>query len=161
MPPSKRLSCDDPEWTRRKDAIEEMYVFGRLSQKKIRDKLGEDGFSVTKSELEAQLRFWNIRKNASADAWRYTDYRLLKREQQGKDSVVYYNGRKVTRNALKKERRRYQSDTLTKYMSGVSCESKGSRRHGTLDPHANSHSYSINLVTGTSVATIPGYGIAM
>ncbi|KAI8169501.1 hypothetical protein K4K49_003844 [Colletotrichum sp. SAR 10_70] len=120
MPPSKRLPCDDPEWTQRKAAIEEMYVFDRLSQKKIRDKLEGDGFMVTKSELEAQLRFWNIRKNASADAWRYTDHMLLKREQQGKASVVYYNGRKVLRNTLKKERNRYQPDTLT------NCESKDS-----------------------------------
>ncbi|KAI8304840.1 hypothetical protein K4K61_005858 [Colletotrichum sp. SAR11_59] len=63
MPPSKRLHYDNPEWTRRKAAIEEMYVFDRLSQKKIRDQLEEDGFRVTKSELEAQLRFWSIRKN--------------------------------------------------------------------------------------------------
>ncbi|KAF3808257.1 hypothetical protein GCG54_00006876 [Colletotrichum gloeosporioides] len=120
MPPSKRLRCDDPEWTRRKTAIEMMYVVDRLSQKKIRDKLKEDRFFVTKSELEAQLHFWNIRKNASADVWRYTDHRLLKREQQGKTSVVYHNGRKVLRDTLKKERSRYQPDTLTKYMTAVS-----------------------------------------
>ncbi|KAF0321116.1 ankyrin repeat containing protein [Colletotrichum asianum] len=120
MPPSKRLHYDNPEWTRRKAAIEEMYVFDRLSQKKIRDQLEEDGFRVTKSELEAQLRFWSIRKNVSADAWRYTDHMLLKREQQSKASVVYYNGRKVLRNTLKKERSRYQPDTLTKYMKAVS-----------------------------------------
>lgn len=47
MPPSKRLRCDDPEWTRRKAAIEEMYVFDRLSQVRIRQKLADDGFSVT------------------------------------------------------------------------------------------------------------------
>ncbi|KAF4808238.1 hypothetical protein CGCSCA5_v012619 [Colletotrichum siamense] len=117
MPPSKRLPCDDPEWIRRKTSIEEMYLFDRLSQKTIREKLEEDGFLVTKSELEAQLRFWNIRKNASKDAWRYVDYMLLKREQQGKDSVVYYNSRKVTRNTLKKERSRYQPGTLTKYIT--------------------------------------------
>ncbi|KAI8312302.1 putative ankyrin repeat protein [Colletotrichum sp. SAR11_240] len=119
MPPSKRLCFDNPDWTRRKAAIEEMYVFGRLSQKKIRDKLEEDGFLVTKSELEAQLRFWNIRKNASAVAWRYTDHKLLKREQQGKASAVYYNRRKVSCNTLKKERSRYQPDALTKYTTNV------------------------------------------
>ncbi|KAJ4995183.1 putative ankyrin repeat protein [Colletotrichum sp. SAR 10_66] len=119
MPPSKRLCFDNPDWTRRKAAIEEMYVFGRLSQKKIRDKLEEDGFLVTKSELEAQLRFWNIRKNASAVAWRYADHKLLKREQQGKASAVYYNRRKVSCNTLKKERSRYQPDALTKYTTNA------------------------------------------
>ncbi|KAH0421841.1 ankyrin repeat containing protein [Colletotrichum camelliae] len=101
MPPSKRLRCDDPEWTRRKAAIEMMYVIDRLSQKKIRDKLEADGFFVTKSELEAQLR-------------------LLEREQQGKASVVYYNRQKVPCNTLKKERGRYQPDALTKYTTAVS-----------------------------------------
>ncbi|KAF4938178.1 Ankyrin-1 [Colletotrichum fructicola] len=120
MPPLKRLHCDDVEWTRRKAAIVDMYVFDRLSQKKIRDKLEEGGFRVTKSELEAQLRFWNVRKNASADVWRYTDHMLFKRDQQGKVSVVYYNGRKVLRDTLKKERSRYQPDTLTKYMTAAS-----------------------------------------
>lgn len=122
MPRSKRLRCDDPEWTRRKTAIAMMYVVDRLSQEKIRDKLKEDGFLVTKSELEAQLRFWNIRKNASADVWRYTDHRILKREQEGKSSVVYCtcNRKKVSCNTLKKERSRYQPDTLTMYMTAVS-----------------------------------------
>ncbi|KAI8215767.1 putative ankyrin repeat protein [Colletotrichum sp. SAR 10_76] len=120
MPRSKRLHTDDPEWIRRKPAIEMMYVFDRLSQKKIRDKLEEDGFFVTKSELEAQLHFWNIRKNASADVWRYTDHRLLKREQQGKVSVVYYNRKQVSCNTLKKERSRYQPDALTKYTTAES-----------------------------------------
>ncbi|KAF5501512.1 putative ankyrin repeat protein [Colletotrichum siamense] len=120
MPRSKRLPCDDPEWTRRKTAIEMMYVVDRLSQEKIRDKLKEDGFLVTKSELEAQLRFWKIRKNASANVWRYTDHMLLKREQQGKASVVYYNRNKISCNTLKKERGRYQLDTLTKYTTALS-----------------------------------------
>ncbi|KAF4838497.1 NF-kappa-B inhibitor alpha [Colletotrichum tropicale] len=120
MPRSKRLPCDDPEWTRRKTAIEMMYVVDRLSQEKIRGKLKEDGFLVTKSELEAQLRFWKIRKNASANVWRYTDHMLLKREQQGKASVVYYNRNKISCNTLKKERGRYQLDTLTKYTTALS-----------------------------------------
>ncbi|KAK1852087.1 hypothetical protein CCHR01_05327 [Colletotrichum chrysophilum] len=43
---TKRLSPSDPKWAQYKDAIEMMYVFDRLSQKKIRKKLGEVGFEV-------------------------------------------------------------------------------------------------------------------
>ncbi|KAJ0343251.1 hypothetical protein COL154_011336 [Colletotrichum chrysophilum] len=60
---TKRLSPSDPKWAQYKDAIEMMYVFDRLSQKKIRKKLGEVGFEVRKSELEAQLRFWKVLRN--------------------------------------------------------------------------------------------------
>lgn len=45
----------------------------------------------------------NIRKNAKGDHWAYVDDRIRKRQSQGKESLVYAQGRLVEPKKVKKE----------------------------------------------------------
>ncbi|GKT52294.1 uncharacterized protein ColSpa_12475 [Colletotrichum spaethianum] len=94
MPSSKR-AVQDAEWLQRKAAVRQMFL-QNISQSEMKRKLEEDGFPVTKAQLEYKLKIWGfskkLPKTTSREAWQYADELLVRRELQTKSSEVIMGG---------------------------------------------------------------------
>ncbi|KZL82922.1 ankyrin repeat containing protein [Colletotrichum incanum] len=113
---SSKRAARDAAWLQHKVAIERMIFQENRSLLETRQKLEEDGFLVTKAQLEYKLKVWGLRKrlpkNTSAEAWQYDDEHLVRRELQSKSSEVIMGGSLMAPAKVDKERRRYQRDIL-------------------------------------------------
>ncbi|WQF82478.1 Putative ankyrin repeat-containing domain superfamily [Colletotrichum destructivum] len=118
---SKR-AAKDAQWLQYKPMIQQMIVDDK-AQEEIRQSLEDNGFRVTKHQLEYKLRIWDIRKRLpktrSEAVWQYTDARLLKREAEGKSSEVIIDGKIVSSDKVRKERNRRQRSTLARYTQPI------------------------------------------
>ncbi|KZL76847.1 ankyrin repeat containing protein [Colletotrichum tofieldiae] len=123
---SSKRAAQDAAWLQHKAAIQRMIFQENRSSLETRQKLEEDGFIVTKSQLEYKLKVWGLRKrlpkNTSEEAWQYVDEHLVRRELQSKSSEVIMGGSLMAPSKVDKERRRYQRDIL-KRMSDTLRES--------------------------------------
>ncbi|KXH41208.1 hypothetical protein CSIM01_03414 [Colletotrichum simmondsii] len=119
---SSRKRYSDEEWLQHRAEIQRMFLNESASFNEIMRNLEEDGFPVTKSQLEYKLRVWGLRrripKNKTEILWQYIGHRLDKRESQGKLSEVIYEGKVIVPAKVKKERSRYQTTSLVKYHQG-------------------------------------------
>ncbi|TQN72911.1 Protein TANC2 [Colletotrichum shisoi] len=118
---SKR-AAKDAQWLQYRPTIQQM-ILDDKAQEEIRQSLEDNGFRVTKHQLEYKLRIWDIRKRLpktrSEAVWQYTDARLLKREAEGKTSEVIIDGKIVNSAKVRKERSRYQRSTLARYTQPI------------------------------------------
>ncbi|KAK1625688.1 hypothetical protein BDP81DRAFT_452648 [Colletotrichum phormii] len=119
---SSRKRYSDEEWRQHRATIQRMFLKESASFSDIMRKLEEDGFRVTKSQLEYKLKFWGLRKripkNKAEILWQFVDGRLSKREKQGKLSEVIHDGKVVEPAKVRKERVRHQRTSLVKYQQG-------------------------------------------
>ena len=61
------------------------------------------------SQYEARLRKWGIRKNGTRDDWKSIGRFVKMREQEGKRTVVYMYGKRISTAKAKKQISRYLS----------------------------------------------------
>ncbi|KAI3540225.1 hypothetical protein CSPX01_08414 [Colletotrichum filicis] len=119
---SFRKRHSDEEWLQHRAEISRMFLDESASFSEIIRKLEENGFLVTKSQLEYKLKVWGLRrrmpKNKAEILWQYIDHRLTRRENQGKLSEVIYDGKVIVPAKVRKERSRYQTTSLVKYHQG-------------------------------------------
>ncbi|KAI3555176.1 hypothetical protein CABS01_05642 [Colletotrichum abscissum] len=92
---SSRKRHSDEEWLQHRAEIQRMFLIESASFNEIMRKLEEDGFLVTKSQLEYKLKVWGLRrriqKNKTEMLWQFVDDRLSMREKQGKLSEVIHD----------------------------------------------------------------------
>ncbi|KAK1545068.1 hypothetical protein CPAR01_02570 [Colletotrichum paranaense] len=119
---SSRKRYSDEEWLQHRAEIQRMFLNESASFNEIIRKLEEDGFPVTKSQLEYKLKVWGLRrrisKNDAKIFWHFVDDHLAKREQQGKLSQVIRDGKVIEPAKVRKERSRYQRTSLEKFQAG-------------------------------------------
>ncbi|KAK1708018.1 ankyrin repeat-containing domain protein [Colletotrichum lupini] len=116
---SSRKRHSDEEWLQHRAEIQNMFLNESASFNKIMRKLEEDGFPVTKSQLEYKLKVWGLRrriqKNKTEMLWQFVDGRLSMREKQGKLSEVIHDGKIIMPAKVKKERGRYKRVSFASY----------------------------------------------
>ncbi|KAK1451280.1 hypothetical protein CCUS01_11067 [Colletotrichum cuscutae] len=116
---SSRKRHSDEEWLQHRAEIQHMFLNESASFNEIMRKLEEDGFPVTKSQLEYKLKVWGLRrkiqKNKTEMLWQFVDGRLSMREKQGKLSEVIHDGKIIMPAKVKKERGRYKRVSFTSY----------------------------------------------
>ncbi|KXH65190.1 hypothetical protein CNYM01_08125 [Colletotrichum nymphaeae SA-01] len=119
---SSRKRHSDEEWLQHRAAIQRMFLRESASSVEIMRVLEDNGFPVTKSQLEYKLKVWGFRrkipKNEAKIFWQFVDDRLAKREQQGKLSQVIRDGKVIEPAKVRKGRGRYQRTTLEKFQAG-------------------------------------------
>ncbi|KAK3987852.1 ankyrin repeat-containing domain protein [Cladorrhinum sp. PSN332] len=111
--PLTRLRPSDEEWEAHKAAIQCFYLVDKMPQKELLQALKGLGLSATKSQLEYRLKLWNLKRNLDKQTWQYVDNRINKRKKAGKDSDVYYCGRRVEASTVKKETNRNREVTFS------------------------------------------------
>ncbi|KAF6808778.1 hypothetical protein CSOJ01_07349 [Colletotrichum sojae] len=96
-----------------------MFIQEGKSLLEIRRRLEEDGFPVTKAQLEYKLKIWEFRKKApkkSGEAlWQYVGHRVTKRKQKGKESDVMLNRQLIGPSKLAKEVNRHQLTSVARF----------------------------------------------
>ncbi|CAI6336809.1 unnamed protein product [Periconia digitata] len=109
---SKRIA--DSEWEKHKGEIIALYVKAKTGLKGkhglvelMRNKYG---FVASEAQYEYRLKQWGIRKYGNKDHWRLIHEILTQRESINEESDVYISGRKVSKEKLKRERKRYRSN---------------------------------------------------
>ncbi|KAF6831792.1 hypothetical protein CPLU01_06582 [Colletotrichum plurivorum] len=106
----------DEQWLQRKSAIRQMFIQEDKSLLEIRRRLEEDGFPVTKAQLEYKLKIWEFRKKApkkSGEAlWQYVGHRVAKRKHNGKESDVILKRQLLDSSKVVKETNRHQPSTV-------------------------------------------------
>ncbi|KXH67968.1 hypothetical protein CSAL01_00638 [Colletotrichum salicis] len=117
---SSRKRHSDEDWLQHRATIHRMFLQESASFSEVMRKLEEDGFPVTKSQLEYKLRVWGLRrripKNKTEILWQFIDDGLTKREKQGKLSEVIHEGNVIVSARVRKERSRYQRTSLENYL---------------------------------------------
>ncbi|KAK1535124.1 uncharacterized protein CCOS01_03876 [Colletotrichum costaricense] len=92
---SSRKRYSDEEWLQHRAEIKHLFLNESASFNEIMRKLEEDGFPVTKSQLEYKLKVWGLRrriqKNKTEMLWQFVDGRLSMREKQGKLSEIIHD----------------------------------------------------------------------
>ncbi|KAH8754922.1 hypothetical protein F5882DRAFT_444835 [Hyaloscypha sp. PMI_1271] len=107
MPSNQAKAIPEPEWNQHKDEIIRLFSTGTMET--LRQKMEERGFSATESQYEARLRKWGIRKNGTRDDWKSIGRVAKMREQEGKRTVVYMYGKRISTAKARKQISRYLS----------------------------------------------------
>ncbi|KAF7557939.1 hypothetical protein G7Z17_g302 [Cylindrodendrum hubeiense] len=105
MPRSRPKPTED-EWLRCKADIRRDYLVRNVTLKELVAKVGELGLTVTKAQLEYQLKKWNFKKNMDESAWLYVAHQLKKRK--ARESEVIYNGKRLKLSTIENETERHR-----------------------------------------------------
>ncbi|KAF4817562.1 Ankyrin-1 [Colletotrichum siamense] len=109
----------DAEWLKHKLTIERMFVEEKKSLVETRQRLENDGFLVTKAQLEYKLKLWGFRrripKTKSDAVWQFIGRRVQRRKQQGKETEVMLGKEIVDAAKVCKEIRRHQETTVARF----------------------------------------------
>ncbi|OBR06782.1 Ankyrin repeat containing protein [Colletotrichum higginsianum IMI 349063] len=104
------------DWLQYKSAIRQMILTEKVSLVDARHRLEENGFAVTKAQLEYRLKKWGFRKrvpkNRSADIWRYVGSQIASRKRQGNIKGAMLNGQRQKVDKVTKDIRRHELVTL-------------------------------------------------
>ncbi|RSL42639.1 hypothetical protein CEP54_015408 [Fusarium duplospermum] len=97
-----------------KGFIRSQYLDHGQSVSSVLDKLKSQNINATKHRLEERLKRWGFFKKIKKRAWRYLDYKIRKRKDQGKDSEVVLSGKVLDiSQTIKGTKDNHKSDTLT------------------------------------------------
>ncbi|KAH8766108.1 hypothetical protein F5883DRAFT_97450 [Diaporthe sp. PMI_573] len=99
------------DWQALKPDILRLLSIGK-TRKDVAQEISRDGTSITKSQLEYQLKCWGMRANLTQQAWRYASHKVQKRARSKKASAVIFNGALIPDAKVVKETRRHDRPTL-------------------------------------------------
>ncbi|KAI1774612.1 ankyrin [Hypoxylon cercidicola] len=111
MPVPRRIP--PAEWEDHKARIVELYLdqrlplYGRSGQDGVIEVMGREGFVATKSQYEAQLRVWNVRKNMKLNEWTRIIPGVQESRQRRETLPIRLSGRAIPSSRIDKARRRY------------------------------------------------------
>ncbi|KAH0423887.1 hypothetical protein CcaCcLH18_11881 [Colletotrichum camelliae] len=109
----------DAEWQKHKLTIERMFVQEKKSLVETRQRLENDGFLVTKAQLEYKLKVWGLRrrvpKTKSDAVWQFIGRRVQRRKEQGKETEVALGKQIFEAAKVCKEIKRYQETTIARF----------------------------------------------
>ena len=57
----------------------------------------------SQSQYETQIKKWNFKKRAKREDWKILNYKIGKRKQQGKDTILYSEGSLMSQLKSQKE----------------------------------------------------------
>ncbi|KAI0178912.1 hypothetical protein GGR52DRAFT_278980 [Hypoxylon sp. FL1284] len=102
------------EWEDHKDRIVELYLDKHLTlsscagREGVIETMEKEGFVATKSQYEAQLRKWGVRKNMKLSEWKSAIPDIESRRQRGEALPIRLSGRTIPSSRINKARRRYR-----------------------------------------------------
>ncbi|KAI1464463.1 ankyrin repeat-containing domain protein [Daldinia caldariorum] len=124
MAPTRKTEAD---WLPYKSYITNLVRDEQCNNADVLERLQSQGFHASKSQLEYQLKNWNLRrklpKGQSADIWRCVGHRVAKRRTEGKESKVVIDGKVYDAREVKKEIGRNQPSTLSRIQQGSASPS--------------------------------------
>lgn len=69
----------------------------------------------SKSQYEKKFTEWGFRTYLSRREWIYIGQCLKKRKAEGKESDIYFNGKRIDAKKVKRETSRYQPTTIERF----------------------------------------------
>ncbi|KAF5497702.1 Ankyrin repeat domain-containing protein 50 [Colletotrichum siamense] len=110
----------DAEWLQHIFTIERMFLEEKKSLVETRQRLENDGFPVTKAQLEYKLKLWGFRrripKNKTDAVWKFIGRRVRRRKEQGKETEVTLGKEIVDAAKVCKEIKRYQETMFDRFI---------------------------------------------
>ncbi|SCO42943.1 uncharacterized protein FFMR_07103 [Fusarium fujikuroi] len=100
------------DWLAHKDLIRHEYLVKGTKLKELAIMLKAKGLHVSKGQLECKLKNWNLSKNIDKETWQYIDRKIRKRKDEGKDSDVIRDGKRLKRVKVTKETNRHRETNI-------------------------------------------------
>jgi hypothetical protein len=106
-------------WNLHKATIYNLYVEQKKPLSEVIAVLKTKGFYASESQYKRQFPKWNIRKNLTADSWKYIGRTLRRYHPTQSTSTVLYYGREIPSESLQKGIRR---NNLPKFIQSPTPE---------------------------------------
>ncbi|KAI1387331.1 uncharacterized protein F4822DRAFT_279505 [Hypoxylon trugodes] len=105
MAPTRTAKIPDSDWSRYKSAILSLYLSADIPLEEIIHRLRiEHAFSITISQLEAQLKIWKARRRLKSEEWQAI-FKTIDSLPENTHSRVVLNGRPIPESRIERARR--------------------------------------------------------